>query len=383
MEYRLWNDSTKVYDLTQIQAGVGGDRHINYPASSTFGYVLPTDNLLDSLPGSDIEIQVEISLDAGGYPTTSCVLLNWMGSNAGRGWFQLGTTGWMQLNWSEDDSGTTTKFANSSTTMPTLTAGQKYLFKATLDIDNGASGRDIEFYYSTDSGSSWTQIGTTVTAAGTTTVFSADGFYLIQNSRGSAPTPGVKFYSTQIYKGIDGQPLLPERIDIWNRNTSSPSNHAALTGAPVLYIDNIANSGWSLETHIASQTNPEVAYIDRSRLFWVLCSSHNDQGKLAQEWGVSADELMAIVMAKSVDDPPIVLITQNTQLDGVAFSESHNRRMVAQLRVASARNWPVIDVAGAWRDYGDTTAIMNVDGIHPIAAGSQLTSDTIFEALGF
>jgi hypothetical protein len=385
VEYRLWNDSTKKYDLTTIQSGVGGDRHINYPASSTFGYFHPSSSVLESFTDSDIEIHAEISLDAGGFPSTSCVLLNWHGSTAGRGWLQLGTTGFLQLNWSEDASGSTAKTANSTVAFASLVAGTKYTFRATLDIDNGAGAYEVKFYSSTNGGSTWTQLGSTVTGPSTTTIVYPSGAALLQNSRGSAPTPGVKFYRAQIYKGLtSGQPLLPERIDLWQRNTSSPSNPAGLAGAPVLYIDNIANSGWGLDAHIASQTAPQTAYIERGRLFWALSSGHNDQGMLANEWGRKADALMSLVWAKSVDNPPVLVVTQNTQTPGVAaFSESHNRRLVSQLRVASARNWPVIDVAGAWRDYGDTSAIMNADGIHPLAAGSELTRDAILASLGY
>jgi len=385
VSYRLWNDTTKGYDLTTIQNGVGGDRHINYPTGSTFGYYQPITNLLDNWTGSDIEVQAEVSITAGGFPTTSCVLLSWSNADGtGRGWFQLGSTGFLQLNWSEDGSGAALKSVASSVAMASLTAGVKYAFKATLDIDDGAGNNVVKFWYSTNSGTTWTQLGTTRTTATATTVYTPTSTgSILQNSRGSTPSAGLKFYRVQFYKGINGQPLLPERIDLWQRNASGGGNTASLSGAPCLYVDNIAISGFGLNSHLTLQTAPEAAYIERGRLFWALASSHNDQGMSFGEWGRKADELMAIVRTKSVDDAPVILITQNSQSASAVFSESHNSRCVQQLRVGSARGWPVIDANGAWRDYGDYSALMNADGIHPLAGGSALTKNAILGALGY
>jgi hypothetical protein len=385
VSYRLWNDTTKGFDLTTIQNGVGGDRHINYPTGATFGYYQPITNLLDNWTGSDIEVQAEVSITAGGFPTASCVLLSWANADdTGRGWFQLGSTGFLQLNWSENGSGSAPKSVASSVAMASLTAGVKYAFKATLDIDDGAGNNVVKFWHSTNSGTTWTQLGTTRTTATATTVYTpTSNGSVTQNSRGSAPIAGLKFYRGQIYKGIGGQPLLPDRIDLWQRNTSGGGNTASLSGAPVLYVDNIAISGFGLNSHLTLQTAPQAAYIERGRLFWALASSHNDQGMSFGEWGRKADDLMAIVRTKSVDDAPVILITQNSQSASAVFSESHNSRCVQQLRVGSARGWPVIDANGAWRDYGDYSALMNADGIHPLAAGSTLTKNAILGALGY
>jgi hypothetical protein len=381
--YRLWNDTTKKYDLTTIQSGIGGDRHINFPTGSTFGYYMPASNMLETFAGNDLEIQAEFSLSTG-HGSAYLILLSW-GSGNGRGWLEMDpTTKVCNLNWSEDASGTTLRTATSTAGIPSFVLDQKYTVKATLDINDGSGNRVVKFWYSTNSGSTWTQLGSTITVATVTTTFWDGTNALLINSRGSAPVGGAKFYRVQIYKGIDGQPLLSERIDLWQRNTSGGGNTASLAGAPVLHIDNIANSGWGLNSHLTLQTAPQTAYIERGRLFWAISSSHNDTGMSFGEWGRKADELMAIVRTKSVDDPPIVLITQNPQNGVAVFKESHNNRCVQTLRVGSARGWPVIDANGVWRDYGDYSALINAaDGIHPLAAGSQLTKTAILGALGY
>ena len=380
--YRLWNDTTKKYDLTTIQSGVGGDRHINFPTGALFGYYMPASNMLETFAGNDLEIQAEFSLSAG-HGSGYLILLSW-GSGNGRGWLEMDpTTKVFNLNWSEDASGTTLRTATSTAGIPSFVLDQKYTVKATLDINDGSGNRVAKFWYSTNSGSTWTQLGSTITVATVTTTYWDGTNVLLINSRGSAPIGGAKFYRVQLYKGIDGQPLLPERIDLWQRNASGSGNTASLSGAPVLHIDNIANSGWGLNSHLTLQTAPQTAYIERGRLFWAISSSHNDTGMSFGEWGRKADELVAIVRTKSGDDPPIVLITQNPQNGAAVFKESHNNRCVQQLRVGSARGGPVIDANGAWRDYGDYSALMNADGIHPLAAGSQLTKSAILGALGY
>ena len=56
-----------------------------------------------------------------------------------------------------------------STVATGVTDGATKWVRATLDVDNGASGYDVKFYLS-DDGTSWTQLGTTVTGVGTTDV---------------------------------------------------------------------------------------------------------------------------------------------------------------------------------------------------------------------
>ena len=88
-------------------------------------------------------------------------------SSSAQSWYmRLLTTGEINLAWV--DTGAVVREA-SSTVATGLTDGATKWFRATLDVDNGAGGNDAKFYLS-DDGSSWTQLGTTVTQAFTTDI---------------------------------------------------------------------------------------------------------------------------------------------------------------------------------------------------------------------
>lgn len=65
----------------------------------------------------------------------------------------------------------------SSTANLTLTVGTPLWVKVTVDVDNGAGGYDVKFWYATcdkttyDEPTSWTQLGATVTGAGTLSLY--------------------------------------------------------------------------------------------------------------------------------------------------------------------------------------------------------------------
>ena len=74
--------------------------------------------------------------------------------------------------------------------------------RATLDVDNGASQRVYKFYTS-DDGSTWTQLGSTQTVAGTTSIFNSTAA-LVTGGLGSTGgfTSGT-FFRTIIQSGFD------------------------------------------------------------------------------------------------------------------------------------------------------------------------------------
>ncbi|MFI1728178.1 hypothetical protein ACH40E_02845 [Streptomyces acidicola] len=78
--------------------------------------------------------------------------------------------GYLMLEWSED--GTATKRALSTAKIQPAVSG-RLAVRATLDVNNGAGGYDVKFYTSDSIGGTWTQLGSTVTGAGTTSIFAS------------------------------------------------------------------------------------------------------------------------------------------------------------------------------------------------------------------
>lgn len=81
----------------------------------------------------------------------------------------LETNGRLRFAWSTD--GTTTLSATSSIA-PTIPTNGRIAFAAEIDVNNGAAGRDVKFYTAASIAGPWTQLGTTQTSAGVTSIFS-------------------------------------------------------------------------------------------------------------------------------------------------------------------------------------------------------------------
>lgn len=82
-------------------------------------------------------------------------------------------------------------------------AGTRWI-RVILDVDNGAAGHDAKFYTSPD-GVTWTQLGTTITVAGVTSIFDSTANVFI----GVDPTTtgrelAANIFAVQIRNGIDG-----------------------------------------------------------------------------------------------------------------------------------------------------------------------------------
>lgn len=115
----------------------------------------------------------------------------------------------MRLLWSTDGTSTT----NQERVSAVVSQERAIWLRATLDVDNGASGHDVRFYTSED-GVAWTQLGTTSTTAGITSIF--DGAAVLgigaSNTGSLGPTTGY-VYRAEVYSGIGGTLVFDARFD--------------------------------------------------------------------------------------------------------------------------------------------------------------------------
>jgi hypothetical protein len=114
------------------------------------------------------------------------------------------TTGAVGLYWSANG---TTENSAVSTASVGFADGVVGWIKITLDVDNGASGRDIKFYTAPDQSTeptSWTQLGTTVTQAGTTSIFSGTADLRLGGWQDGTSLIGAKYLRAIVRNGIGG-----------------------------------------------------------------------------------------------------------------------------------------------------------------------------------
>lgn len=153
---------------------------------------------------------------------------------------RVDTSGFPTLYWSQD--GSTLKSAVSTTALSNAANTQAYI-RAYLDADNGASGYSVYFYTSPD-GSNWTQLGSTVTAAGVTSIFAGTSVLAAGRSFTSSNQVNGKIYRVRVYNGnrstgtlaVDFNPSLWTSGATWTSATGETwtINGNATVFAPVM-----------------------------------------------------------------------------------------------------------------------------------------------------
>ena len=150
----------------------------------------------------DLDLRVEAALDDWTPAATQALIGKWTSSGDQRS-YRLSVTaaGNLELEWSTDGVAVTTK---TSTAAVTFAAAERRWVRATLDVDNGASGSDVKFYTSSD-GVNWTQLGSTVTTAGVTSIFSGSAVLEVGSTdAGTARLLVANVHKAAVYAGING-----------------------------------------------------------------------------------------------------------------------------------------------------------------------------------
>jgi len=177
-----------------------GTKYMNLTGRAGAFASTPDANPLDIT--GDIDLRWYGSLT--NWSTATQSLVDKFGASGQRSYFlrmNSGGNGYIELVTSAD--GTAALTANSGVIVP-FANNQFGWVRATLDVDDGAGNRVYRFYTSTD-GQNWTQLGSTVTTAGTTSIFAGTRIVTIgADSAGTAGLAAGKVYRTQIYNGIAG-----------------------------------------------------------------------------------------------------------------------------------------------------------------------------------
>jgi hypothetical protein len=174
----------------------------------------------------DIDVRCQIAPDDW-TPSASMYVLSKFATGGNLSYIlQLNNTGTLNFTWSANGS---TSISANSTISNTFTDGTIKWIRATLDVDNGASGNDVKFFTS-DDGIVWTQLGSTVTTAGVTSIYAGTAeIALGQRNIYDANAPFVgKYFRAQILSGIDGVPILD--VDTSVVSTGAATSFTALTG---------------------------------------------------------------------------------------------------------------------------------------------------------
>lgn len=370
----IWNDTTQLYDRPLIiQTGAAGRAYVA-PAGVSPAWYGP-------VMGNDLDVRVNLKNVnwANGAVQTLAARQGSAGSYGFK--FGLNSTGLLTLAWSSD--GTTfnaTKFGNTTG----FAANAEGWVRATLKADNGASGNDVKFYSSTD-GATWTQLGTTQTTAGVTTVFQPTAWPFEFGSRnlgGEPLTAGSQVYEVQIRDGIDGPLLCPPNPCAWLLPTISGGGFTGtMNGAPVLDVFNGSKPGADLVYLNNSTRLPKMLPLVGPVVVF-LSDSHNENAVTGPQFLNTYKAWVDATKARYLG-VPLIALTQNPEQAPATYFKQQAKRRPEIMALGASQGVDVIDTYGAFiSDPRGLNALLNSDGIHPTNAagsnaGSQLWRDTV------
>jgi hypothetical protein len=221
---------------------------------TTGNYASTPDSANNSVVG-DLTLTVGVAADDFTPAAISTLLNKWTTSGNQRAYMlQVLTDGKLRYSWSTNGTAVTSK---DSTVSAGATDSQKIYLKVTHDVDNGLAGNDVKFWKSIDGGLTWSQIGATVTTAGTTNIFDSTAALIVGgNDVGATERLAGKVFYASVRSGIDG--ILKAVMDAndpsdgaasWVSSATLETWTVATSGSPTARINNdvigTANTGYA------------------------------------------------------------------------------------------------------------------------------------------
>jgi hypothetical protein len=387
-QQRLWNHTHQNYSgaVNTIQTGSNGDAYSTTTVDA--GWTLNDAEALRITGDLDVIVKVAAT---DWTPGMGQVLASKFGNAGDRGW-ALGvsnTSGKINLWWSANGTDLLggEGSALESSVAPTIADGSPLWIRCTLDVDNGASGHDIKYYTSSD-GATWTQLGTTRTGVGTTSIFASTATMNVGRRAGGGGFVG-KVYRAIIRSGIDGKiiaspdaglgfpPGTTTMKDAEGNTWTIPS--ASGVGSPMVLLLNSSCAGQGVAysadvARFALQTpiEPQLSFINYS---------HNEAD--AEVTYQTEVEALATALLTKYTNTGVVCVTQNPQHSPrtVANINAHAIRN-RQIALTAAKNdYGLIDCYRAIAELNSIATYVQGDGVHPTVAGFSVWANEAYKFL--
>lgn len=211
-----------------------GDIYLDLPGTST-GYASTPDTAALDITG-DIDVRIDATFANWLPPATAASTtaaestVEMMGKflSGNKSWFLGARNGLLYFEWSAD--GSTSLSASSTVPPPIPGGGGRLAIRATLDVDNGASGNTVTFWTAETLDSPWTQLGDAVVQSGTTSVFNSTAALRVGNATDFAFTPPIgRVHSAAVLDGIWGTTVADPYFSSQTVGATSFADAAGLT----------------------------------------------------------------------------------------------------------------------------------------------------------
>lgn len=204
-----------------VSSGGGG---LLLPGTSGNYANTPDTAVLDVI--GDLDISADATLNDWTPSGTQVFVSKWGAAPQRSYLFQLDSTGVLQLAWSP--TGSNSVLAASTVAVPT--AEGRLSVRATLDVDNGAAGNTVTFYYGPTIDGPWTQLGAPVVTASVTSIFAGTlAVEIGSQSLGTISMFAGVVHAARIRNGILGTIVANPDWDAQTAGTSSFADSAGRT----------------------------------------------------------------------------------------------------------------------------------------------------------
>lgn len=291
------------------------------------------------------------------------------GASGSQSFFLSVTAAFLKLYWSTTGTDTVSVLATAAVPFTGTATGW---IRATLDVDNGASGNDVKFYTSND-GANWTQVGSTVTTSGVTSIFPA-------NAQQYQLFSGDLSYVAIRDAVQNGKNVVPNIPDQWTGAVS-----ALINGGPLIVLLNGALAAQSLPWADDPVRLPKILDPLGIDVVFTAMGINSPGYTDLRQWGDAYRTWMRHIKNLK-PHTPIVAITQNniftgagTTYNGLQYMADNAAARLMSLpgALAGEAGVTVLDTAQIYTD----ASMVQADGIHPTDASAQAQADWMMARL--
>jgi hypothetical protein len=248
----------------------------------------------------DLELRVRFVHKNGTLGAKQALIAKWTpGGNQRSYMLVLDTSGGFSLYWSTD--GTLGNVQIVSSSAHSFEEGDHVEVRATLDVDNGASGHDVTFYVGVDEATP-TILGSTITNSGTTSIHAGTGALEIGSSTvGTADNFGGSIFQAQVLSGIAGTVEFNAEFDT----------------TPALEATSFTESSANAATVTINQTGTDHAQAEIREVTYNYGWDLPTQGSSTDAWGTPLNEIFGDVngLVRSIDEVLNEVQTEITSIE--------------------------------------------------------------------
>jgi hypothetical protein len=296
-------------------------------------YFSTPDSAANSITG-DIDIRAYVAMDDW-TPSADQTIASKFDAGTGNRcyFFRVQTDGTLFLLTNSSGTSSANNVSFASTVAPTIANGAALWVRVTLDVDNGASGKTATFYTSSN-GTSWTQLGNTVTTAGTTSIFNGTNVFEVgAQAVGTQNNFAGKIHRVQLYNGINGTlavdfcPPYGWASGTWASTLTSEVWTVNTSGSPAASVISLTTSGNHAYTPSSASTSRPVL---SARVNVLERTEEFDDAA----WGKTGSGVAVapVVTANSGTAPDGSLTADRVQFDCTNTGSGANRSALIQSR---------------------------------------------------